>query len=742
MVLMNLDSKWRINLWQLAFLLLSTSWLLAPHLNHFLSYRTGLISQFELPSQPYSLIFRLCDILAAGLLILVAWRYKNSHSKRTASLLLGLVGLGMLADPIFTTTCHLTNGVCIEYVSLPFFLHALETIATSLGIFVLGFYDAVMRKRLVSTAFVVLQILYAVLFISQLASHNRFNTLSQFAYQLGLIIWLAWFIRDFIVASPQSKRIDKLQTIKRLAAGWAFLNGLLSILLSLADIHVVGKLKGLYFVGDSAWLAQHGMVVGVVLIYLSRHLLRGERRARHLFMGVALLETLKYSVITPHPGLMLLYFGTFCALFILKDAFDRGPASTTWRLRLKEVVFLAASLTLAALIALLILYSNTHSTEIANRSADHFFDYTLRAKLTPDSRLESALLAHAFSAFLLSAIILVLWILFKPQKSDQKTSEEARSLAEAMLHKYSSSTEDFFKMWPNDKLYFWHHNAFIAYKVSGPVAFALADPVGRTSTQSRALVEFIKFCRGRSLRVCFLPIYEHSEVMYKNAGLTTMQIGASALVNTGNFIDETMKDKWWRWQKNRATKGGYQYAFAHFPHSDDLLDDLEAVSDSWLSKEGRRERCFALGYFDRGYLNQCDIHYLRGDSGKIVAFANQLPTFKKGETASVDLLRHRSDADNTMPYLLLNTIRKMNSEGYKWLDLGFVPFAETNDPAIKLIRVLSVGKFSAKGLEQFKNKFDPLWEPNFIAYDGDLADLALVTLNIERVMSREDTSRD
>jgi lysylphosphatidylglycerol synthetase-like protein (DUF2156 family) len=43
-------------------------------------------------------------------------------------------------------------------------------------------------------------------------------------------------------------------------------------------------------------------------------------------------------------------------------------------------------------------------------------------------------------------------------------------------------------------------------------------------------------------------------------------------------------------------------------------------------------------------------------------------------------------------------------------------------------------QIAAAGLEQFKGKFKPSWRKNYIAYDGDLADLATITLGIEDVM--------
>jgi phosphatidylglycerol lysyltransferase len=731
---MNLESRWRLSLWQLAFIFLSTSWLLAPYLNHVLSYRTGLISQYELPGQPYAWIFRLCDVLGASLLVAVALYYKKRPRKEGGALLLLLIGLGMLADPLLTTTCRFSQGICVEYVSIPFFLHAFETIVTSIGIFALAIYDAQARRRVVSIVFVIFQVLYGLLFVSQLATQNRFNTFSQFFYQFALVIWLAWYVRDFLADKPKGVIVQRARLIKNAVALWAFVNGIFSVLVSLADIRVIGKLKGLYFAGDSAWLAQHGMVIGVVLIYLSRHLLRGERRARHIFLAIAGLETLKYAVITPHPGLLALYFSTFCVLFILKGPFDRGPSALTWRLRFKEIVFLAGSLVLAAVIALSILYSNRHDTEITNRTLDHFFDYTLRTKLVPDSRLESALLAHAVSAFILSAAILIMWILFRPSRTITADTDGAE--AKRLLAHYSNSTEDFFKIWPEDKYYFYGLGGFIAYKVAGPVAFVLADPLApNKSAQQRLLKSFLSYAKEHGWRVAVLPVYKGSKKLYEACDLNLIQIGSSAVIDTGKFLDKTIKDKWWRWKNNKAAREGFDYKVSIPQHTAAFLQQLKQVSDSWLGKDGRQERGFALGYFDESYLQQCPIHYLEDKNGKIVCFANRIPTFKASDTMTVDLIRHLPEAGTAMPYLLGKVIGYGSQEGYKLFDLGFVPFAAAEEATVKVVKTLSAGRFSAKGLEQFKNKFSPNWQPNYLAYEGDLADLALITLNIEGVMS-------
>lgn len=722
-------------LWQLLFIILGTTWLWAPHLNTGLSYRTSLISQYETPAQPYSWLFRTADIVSAGLLLLMARTYLSSPRRRLAGWLLFILGVGLLLDPLLSTSCRTIGANCREYISPRFVLHAIETVTTSLAFFVIGVYDAKIRRKLVSIIFVFFQVIYGLLFISQLANHDQFNTLSQFAYQATLIIWLAWFCRDFLVEGNFKTASNEFRIVTVVTAAWAFMNGLLAILISLAHIHLLGRIRGLYFAGDSAWLAQHGVIIGVVMLYLSRHLARGEIRARQIFLAITGIETLKYAVITPNAQLMLLYLITFVTLFIFRDDFNRGLLPLTWRVRIKDLYFMIGALLLAMLVTLLALDSDSRVSLTTARSFDNFFDYVTRSDITAHSHLRSALLAHTISAFLVVSIGSLLWILFKPYKGHRAHGRDYPRVA-GILKVHSASSEDFFKLWPADKDYFWQKDGdgFIAYKLTGSIVFGLADPVGKD--RIKLLNEFISWAKARRLRVCFLPIYEQSLGMYRRAGLEPIKIGSSAVINIHNFLNETINDKWWRWKKNRAIKSSYVCEHSASPHSKALLQQLKVVSESWLTKAGHHERAFALGYFDDHYLQKCDIHYLKDGSGKIVAFTNQLPAFKSLPTVTADLLRYLPDATDAMPYLLYKTIERISEQSpdYKYFDLGFVPFAKLERPIVAIARTLSAGRFSARGLEQFKNKFNPEWQPNYMAYEGDLADLALIAINLEKVM--------
>ncbi len=717
-------------MWQVAFLLLGTSWLWAPHLNKLLSPRTALISQYEMPLQPFSWLFRLSDLLSASLLLFITYISYKLKRNKTVMVLLLLIGIGMLLDPVLTTSCHVSAASCQEYFSLNFFLHASETVLTATSLMLLSLYDIYKRKRVVSLLFVAFQIAYGLLFISQLADQQHFNTFSQFLYQTIIILWLAWFVRDFLLDRNVRPKLRESSIVKSLAATAAYIGGITSILASLAHIHLLGRIRNFYFGGDTAWLAQHSVIIGIVMLYLARHLARGELRARQIFLAIAGLETLKYSVIAPHPSLMVFYLIVFITLFLAKDDFKRGTVPMTWDVRLKDLVYMFISLSATLLVALIVLDRDNRTALATSRAFDHFFDYAATNPVVMRTHLPSILLAHTASVFLMLSVATGLYILFRPYNRVVKNTAASKDRIEQALRRYSNSSEDCFKLWPNDKEYFFgdSEDGFIAYKVVGSIAFALTDPMAKE--RSKLIAQFIAWCGAHRLRACFLPISKQSLTMYKQQSLKTLDIGASALINIRNFVNTTSNDKWWRWQKNRAAKNNYIYKHAIPPHNQDLLKQFRRVSDSWLTINDHKERGFALGYFKEEYIQKCIINYLETKDGRVCAFVNELPQFKSSNVLAIDLLRYHADSPSAMPYLLYKTI-EANQDNYTEFDLGFVPFAQTKSSVLSVARALAGNRFSSKGLEQFKNKFDPVWYPMYLAYDGDLGDLTLIALKLE-----------
>lgn len=734
-----------LRLWQPVFLLLSSSWLMAPALNRLVSGRTTLISQYETAGQPYAWLFRLCDALAALMVISMSyWLYRQDSSNKHRKVFLWLVLAGCLAllDPIATTQCRLLGSECVEYAGgVSFYIHAIESVLLAVVLFGVCVYDIVRRKTTASYVFFCFQIMYLMLFATSLADRYHFGTLSQFMYQLAVNVWLAWLVVDIggLRMKPQNRITGRV--VRHALAAWTYVNGIIAVVVSVWHIHILRGMRELYFAPSTAWLAQHGVILGLVMLYLSRHIWRGEYRARLILLFLLATNILKYAVFTPSVPLVLLYASTFSGLLFLRPFFNRGAAQLSWQARLQDIGLLVAGFATAVITVTWLFIANPHHFEVARKSYRHFHRLALGGQHVPHAFLQSTLLAHTATVAAGTLILLVLWSLFRPAQHHGKliTTEESQQ-AQDLLQSYSTSSEDYFKIFPGDKQYFWLKNSdgidgFIAYKISGSVVFGLADAIAITPAKRHQITQlFIQEWVAKGYRVCFLLVPDVSKEQYKKLGLNVLQIGSNAAIDVQQF-NTTVRNKWWRWQINKATKQGYQFRTSLGPHTSQMLSQLRQVSDAWLERPGHREQGFAMGSFDEDYLNSCQVNYLVDGAGQVVAFTNIVPTFNNQTQTTIDMMRFRPDRENTMPMLLAETIKLLATQtDITHFDLGFVPLARMDSRIAKAIKAVAGFRFASSGLEQFKNKFEPTWHKCFIAYDGDVADLAVITLRLEKAM--------
>ncbi len=728
-------------LWQSIFLVVSASWLFAPLVNDVLSKRATLISEYELSTQPYSTFFRLADVLA-GLLIVVAAKYihdvtRHKSDRRYSYIFIAIGALSMI-DALATTNCLLQTNQCLKQFDVSFTLHAIETVSLALILFGVSCYHAIRHKSLASTTFVIFQLLYGIFSVTRISDTYNFQTLSQYVYQVLAVVWIAWFLGELLQRNIPSRIQTRLpqKYVHSFFAIWAYINGTLAILISLSHIHVFGFIEDLYFASNNAWIAEHGVIIGVYMLYLSYHLWRGENRARQVFLVLLFIEVIKYSVVTPEALFLVVYWLSFVALFSLRSYFKRGAASLDWHARVQEVGIILSGVLATLIVGAILLNTNARFARIAKHTAENFMTYATSHARFSHGMLRSELLARTLVTFMLAIIAFILWALFRPanEKSSTGSTSEVFELMR-LLDESSRSSEDFFKVWPHDKNYFWSNqrDACIAYKIHGSVVFALANPIAKTTYRAKdVLTTFVEHWRHRGYTVCFVLVDENSLALYEKTGFKSMQIGSSAVVTIEQFMNSTVRNKWWRWQQNRATKAGYTYKTSMPPHSPELLRQLSHVSSEWLKRPDRKEQGFAMGSYSTDYMDMCIVHYLEDADSKVLAFTNQVPVFNDLQQGTMDLIRFEPDRDHAMPYLLAQTI--MNDTNHRTFDLGFVPLAKTKGNIAAITRVLGRKRFSAAGLEQFKGKFEPTWMKNYIAYDGDLSDLAAIALNLEGVM--------
>jgi phosphatidylglycerol lysyltransferase len=177
------------------------------------------------------------------------------------------------------------------------------------------------------------------------------------------------------------------------------------------------------------------------------------------------------------------------------------------------------------------------------------------------------------------------------------------------------------------------------------------------------------------------------------------------------------------------------------PYSPAILEEVEEVSNEWLSIPGRRERGFTLGSFSRNYVNETPLTTVLDAGGRILAFVNEIPSYRQAE-ATIDMMRHRSNIPNgVMDYLFLGLMLRLGQEGYQRFNLGLAPFSGVGDRPGATLQERAIHQifehlnrfFSYKGLRQYKAKFEPIWEERFLVCQGGLPGLLKTGIALVRV---------
>ena len=128
------------------------------------------------------------------------------------------------------------------------------------------------------------------------------------------------------------------------------------------------------------------------------------------------------------------------------------------------------------------------------------------------------------------------------------------------------------------------------------------------------------------------------------------------------------------------------------------------------------------------------------DANGIVAYTNMIPSYIPDQR-SIDHIRHIPGMPSIgMHYLLKSVIQDLGQKGVATFNLGLSPLSGIEgleDPTILERLLASLKSFGSRyysfaGLEQFKNKFKPDWQPRYILYQGSPTTLLRVSAALNK----------
>lgn len=337
--------------------------------------------------------------------------------------------------------------------------------------------------------------------------------------------------------------------------------------------------------------------------------------------------------------------------------------------------------------------------------------------------------------------------LFQPLRMRLHDQQINRQKMQQLLLTSHSPSEDYFKLWPHDKMYFFDDlgRSGLAFHTYNGVALCLGDPAGEKRYFSDLINQFSDLCFGNDWLPAFIHIQGKHRKLYEKHGFSLQKIGQEAVVDIEHFITNVAGNKYFRHIRNKFIKQGFTTELLSPPHHQAVTDRLKIISNDWLAQGGHVERGYAMGYYSEEYMQQCPIMVVRDAAGTIQAFMNQLPADFDKQEATFDMLRHtRSSLGNINDFLLLNFIVELQVQGYTQLNLGLCPLVgldeQDEDKKSLLDGILRFAYangdrfYSFSGLYRFKVKYEPVWRDRFIAYQSGLRGFTRTTNALMRVM--------
>jgi phosphatidylglycerol lysyltransferase len=321
------------------------------------------------------------------------------------------------------------------------------------------------------------------------------------------------------------------------------------------------------------------------------------------------------------------------------------------------------------------------------------------------------------------------WQLLRPPAGEvAETSPEDMARAAAIVRANPSSDGCYALVGDKHLLFSPSGKSFIMFGKQGRSWVSLYGPFGDSREWPDLVWQFIEMAADHGGRPAFYQVRPSTLPLYLDCGLHALKLGEHAHVTLPDFNLKGAKRANLRSGVNRGEREGLSFEVVAPDDVAPLLPALREISDAWLAEQRGREKGFSVGRFDETYLQRLPVAVVRRE-GRPIAFANLLTTDPKGD-ASVDLMRYVPDAPpGTMDFLFAKIMLYLQGEGYERFGLGMSPMAGMAERR-KAPRWQRLGRllfdygdrfYNFRGLHNFKDKFEPVWEARYLAAPGGLA---------------------
>ena len=466
-------------------------------------------------------------------------------------------------------------------------------------------------------------------------------------------------------------------------------------------------------------------LVGVAMLFVARGLSRRLDAAWWLTLGLTALSL----ALSLTKGLAFVEAGVLTTLIVLllatRSRFNRRSSLLAERFTASWLVSVAMVLMLAVWVMLFAFRDVPYTRDLWWQ-----FAFDERAPRALRATLAASLFAATFA----------FWQLLRPaagrfEKPPKQDLEDAARIFRAQ----ERSDAGLALMGDKSFLFSESRQAFLMYAKYGRTWAALHDPVGPRAEWAELISKFVALAHTHGGRAAFYQVRANALPLYLDAGLTLMKLGEEAHVVLDDFDLKGSHRAHLRYALKRGERDGFAVEVIEPARVPESIETLRAISDGWLDSRDAREKSFSVAAFTEDYLAAQSVMLVR-QNGEPVAFVTFMTTDLNTE-ATVGVMRHVPQASPyAMEYLFTQLALHLKHAGFRSLSLGIAPFSGMSPTplASRWHRLANIvwrfgGRFyNFRGLRAFKSKFQPHWEPRYLAASGSvgvfvtLADLSLL----------------
>jgi phosphatidylglycerol lysyltransferase len=264
--------------------------------------------------------------------------------------------------------------------------------------------------------------------------------------------------------------------------------------------------------------------------------------------------------------------------------------------------------------------------------------------------------------------------------------------------------------------------SFLMFGVRGRSWIALGSPVGRRDERLDLLWRFRELADAHAARAGIYGVGPEDLPDLVELGFSIQKVGESAAVPLDSFSLEGRRRGNLRRSWRKTGEEGACFEVVPLSDCPCLYSQLQDVSDEWLAHHAGGEKTFSLGGFEQPYISYFPTAVVRVGE-RILAFATLWTTADR-TAFSIDLMRYADDAPkDVMDFLFVELLKWGREQGYVAFEFGMAPLAGLEDRPLAPI-MSRVGRlmfergeeiYNFRGVHRFKDKYDPVWLPRYIA---------------------------